>query len=82
MLNENKISIDDTNYHDEDNNVIEILNPRTNQKQALLNLENLLDQLPIKYGDLNGSDPRKGPDINLVDSSIDLGNPPPMSSGI
>ena len=64
-----KISIDDTIYHGDDNNQIEIAVNRKDQKQALLDLEKLLKRLETNYLW------RNGPDADLIDPTPDLGSP-------
>jgi hypothetical protein len=90
VLNESKIIIDDVVYHDDPNNTIHLEEDRRDQKQALLDLEKLLRKdLPTKYGvkysdkvDLNELNFEKGPDVNLIDPSADLGDPPSTTNPV
>src|SRR5438874_2623889 len=87
-LDASKISIDDTEYHAEANNIIEIVEPRHTQKQELLDLEKLLNEtLPTKYPNLVTLE--NVPDTDLPSSSAELGNqpdpaavPPVVTSGL
>nr|CAG8558224.1 14955_t:CDS:10 [Entrophospora candida] len=80
-LNENKININDVEYHNDANNQIKTLADRSDQKQALLDLEKLLHEtLPRKYSSSDLPNFLKGPDVELIDPSSDLGVPSLSSS--
>ncbi|CAG8787746.1 24899_t:CDS:2, partial [Racocetra persica] len=79
VLDTSKIIIDDTDFDDDTGTELGLVVNRQGQKDALLNLERLLeDHLPnkyqVKYPD--EFDYEKGPDADFIDSISDLGDPP------
>ncbi|CAG8581401.1 41297_t:CDS:2, partial [Gigaspora margarita] len=74
QLHTDKIVIDDLSYPGNSNQINVAVN-RHNQKQALLDLEKLLNiTLPNKYP--GSQDFEHGPDVDLIDPSADLGIEP------
>nr|CAG8433671.1 12633_t:CDS:2 [Entrophospora candida] len=70
MLDENKIDINDVNYHDNADNQPELLRDLNDQKLALLNLERMLESIKTKYG----SEIEDGPDYDIT-NPVELGKP-------